>query len=112
MIIDTEDNFVAFHLDKRTDVVLMSCDEAQKCVNSLKEFCSYVQYIEPIIKPIEEIWEIKFGLHDTGVAIKFNKNTKKVRFPYKIALEIAKRLQNAIDSYKRGFSLKFVNISK
>lgn len=90
----------------------MSADETQKCINGLIEFANYAQFVEPPIKPVTELWEIKIGLHQDGVAIKFNKFTQKVKMPHEIARSLAKQLETALSSYKNGFTIKVVNTSK
>jgi hypothetical protein len=112
MIIDCEEEFVTLNLDNRTDTILMSADEAEKCIHGLQIFAQYIEFVQPKLRPITEIWDIKIGLHEEGVALKFNKNTKKVRLPHKIAIELVKQLNTALSSYKRGFSLKFINKAK
>lgn len=109
MKIDYEDNFVTLNLDKRTDTVLLNIDEAERCVEAIEQIAEYIQYVPPKIKTISEIWSMQIGLHDSGIALKFNKNTEKVKLPYKIAIQLAQRLRNAIISYKRGYTIQLIN---
>ncbi len=112
MIIDCEEEFVTLNLATRNDVVLMSADEAEKCINGIKQYAGYIEYIEPKIRTISEIWDVKIGIHEQGIVLKFNKNTNKVRLPYNIALQLIKQMTAALSSFKRGFSLKFINKSE